>query len=141
MEGNILKEERMILISPYSKPLRNGKPNPKNYPYWEELVELLEKHTYVIQVGGKGEELIKGVKMDYIGISLRALGKMISSALLNEIKLFISVDNFFPHMAHYYNRQCVVLWGQSDPKLFGYSENINLLKDRKYLRPNQFDVW
>ena len=25
--------------------------------------------------------------------------------------------------------------------LFGYEQNINLLKDRKYLRQNQFDIW
>jgi len=28
----------MILISPYSKKLTNGKVNPKNYPYWKEVI-------------------------------------------------------------------------------------------------------
>jgi hypothetical protein len=35
----------------------------------------------------------------------------------------------------------VVIWGKSDPLLFGYPENVNLLKDRKYLRARQFYIW
>jgi hypothetical protein len=32
-------------------------------------------------------------------------------------------------------------FGQSDPNIFGYPGNINLLKDRSYLRPEQFLHW
>ena len=35
----------------------------------------------------------------------------------------------------------VVLWSLSDPAIFGYEENLNLLKDRAYLRAKQFRVW
>jgi hypothetical protein len=35
----------------------------------------------------------------------------------------------------------IVLWGQSDPLIFGHPENNNLLKDRKYLREKQFWWW
>ena len=41
----------MIIISPYSKKLENGKMNPKNYPYWKELISLLLKSETIIQVG------------------------------------------------------------------------------------------
>ena len=34
-----------------------------------------------------------------------------------------------------------MLFGQSDPLIFGHPENINLLKDRKYLREQQFWWW
>ena len=44
----------MIIISPYSKPLRNGLNNPKNYPYWKELISLINEE--IIQVGVDGEE-------------------------------------------------------------------------------------
>ena len=51
-----------IIISPFSRVLRNGKPNPKNYPYWPELIKLLrEKNMCVVQVGFKGEEELPGV--------------------------------------------------------------------------------
>jgi hypothetical protein len=33
------------------------------------------------------------------------------------------------------------VFGQSDPNIFGHPENINLLKDRKYLREKQFWIW
>ena len=29
----------------------------------------------------------------------------------------------------------------SDKNIFGYPQNINLLKNKKYLRKNQFDTW
>ena len=35
----------------------------------------------------------------------------------------------------------IVLFGQSDPAHFGYPTNINLLKDKKYLRKEQFLFW
>lgn len=54
---------------------------------------------------------------------------------------FISVDNFFHHFAHWYSFTGVVLFSQSDPEIFGYRDNINLLKDRKYLRKDQFQIW
>ena len=54
---------------------------------------------------------------------------------------WVSVDNFFPHLANLCGRRGIVIWGQSDYNLFGWKNNINLLKDRKYLRPNQFGTW
>ena len=44
----------MILIHPYAKPLKNGKENPKNYPYWEELISLI--YEPIIQIGVEGEK-------------------------------------------------------------------------------------
>jgi len=46
-----------VIISPYSRRLRNGNRNPKNYPYFEEVIKQLRKMgVYVIQVGIKGEK-------------------------------------------------------------------------------------
>ena len=125
-----------IIISPYSRLLRNGKPNPKNYPFWAELIQLLrEKDIYVIQVGVKGEEEFD---VDEVLFN-EPLKKLV--VLLNECDHWISVDNFFQHLAYVNNKPGFVLFGQSDPNIFGHKENINILKDRKYLRPLQFDIW
>jgi hypothetical protein len=35
----------------------------------------------------------------------------------------------------------VVLWSLSNPNFFGYNYNLNILKDSKYLRPDQFGIW
>jgi hypothetical protein len=34
-----------------------------------------------------------------------------------------------------------VIFSQSDPVIFGHPDNVNLLKDRKYLRELQFQTW
>jgi hypothetical protein len=45
-----------IIIHPWSRKLRNGNKNPKDYPYWKELVKELVKEHELIQVGEEGEE-------------------------------------------------------------------------------------
>jgi len=120
------------IISPFSRPLRNGNPNPKNYPYWKELIKLLPYH--VIQVGVEGEErLVDDVRFN---LSLKEL-----EALIKECDLWISVDSFLPHLAHHVGKPGIVIWGKSDPLIFGYKENKNVILSRKNLRTNQFIFW
>ena len=125
-----------IIISPYSRLLRNGKPNPKNYPFWPELIQLLsEKNMHVIQIGVIGE---KEFDVDEVLFD-KPLKELVS--LLHECDYWISVDNFFQHLAYVHNKPGFVIFGKSDPNIFGHKENINILKDRKYLRSLQFDIW
>lgn len=122
----------MIIIAPFAQKLRNGKTNPKNYPYWKELISLIDED--IVQVGIAGEEqLVEDFRQD---LSLEEL-----KDLVDQCKTWISVDSFFQHFAWDLNKSGVVLWGQSDPNIFGHTENINLLKDRKYLRDKQFWLW
>lgn len=123
---------KTCIISPFSRPLRNGKPNPKNYPYWKELIELLPYH--VIQIGVKGEE--KLVKDCRFNLSIKELKK-----LIKDCDLWISVDTFLPHLAHHVGKSGVVIWGTSDPNIFGYLENKNVIINREKLRSNQFIFW
>ena len=122
-----------IILAPYSAKMSTGKPNAKDYAYWEELVELLKDHK-LTQIGVEGEKQL--TKTFIKNASLEKIKK-----LLAENDLFISIDSFLPHLAHLVGKKGIVLWSQSDPKIFGYKENINLLKDKKYLRANQFGNW
>lgn len=61
--------------------------------------------------------------------------------LLGKCDTWVSVDSFLPHVAYHLKKPGIVIWSVSDPKIFGYPQNRNLLKDRKYLRKNQFDIW
>ncbi len=116
--------------------MRNGKRNPKDYPYWKELVEMLkEKEIFIIQIGISGEESIGSDEIKF-GLSLDELKELI----LNCDK-WVSVDNFLPHFCHHLGKQGIVIWSKSNPDIFGYPENINLLKDKKYLKEKQFDIW
>lgn len=124
--------EKYILIAPYAQKLRNGKNNPKNYPYWNELIKLI--NYPIIQVGVHGEEqLVPDFRQN---LSLDELKELVV-----QCKNWISVDSFFQHFCWDLGKYGIVLWGQSDPNIFGHPENINLLKDRAYLREKQFWLW
>jgi ADP-heptose:LPS heptosyltransferase len=124
----------MILIHPFAKPLVNGKQNPKNYPYWEELIQKIPKSIHIIQVGVDGEkQLVPDFRKNLSILELRHL--------LDECKTWIGVDSFFQHLAWDCNKSGIVLWSVSDPLIYGHKENTNLLKDRVYLAKNQFLWW
>jgi ADP-heptose:LPS heptosyltransferase len=122
----------MIIIHPFAKPLQNGKQNPKNYPFWQELIQLINEP--IIQIGVDGEEqLVDNFKKNLPIIELRQL--------IKECRTWISVDSFFQHLAWSEDKKGIVLWSVSDPKIFGHIENTNLIKDRSYLSEKQFLWW
>jgi hypothetical protein len=124
----------MIIISPFSKKLRTEKPqpNPKNYPHWKQLISLINEP--IVQVGVEGEEqLVPDFKKN---LSIPEL-----SSLILECRTWIGVDSFFQHLCWDLKKPGIVLWGQSDPNIYGHPENINLLKGREYLMKNQFLMW
>jgi len=124
----------MLIISPFAKKLHNGNENPKNYPFWEELIQKLPKDIKVIQVGITGEkQLVPDFRQN---LPLDELKKLIL-----ECDTWIGVDSFFQHLAWAIGKPGIVLWSVSDPLIFGHPENINLLKDRNSLVENQFLWW
>lgn len=123
-----------VLIAPFARKLRDGKNNPKNFPYWKDLIKLLESDYDLIQIGTSGEEAF--VPNTQFNSSLSHLEELIKSCYF-----WISVDSFLPHMAHHFNKKGVVIWSVSDPRIFGYPDNINILKDPRFLRKKQFEIW
>ena len=122
----------MIIISPYSKKLLSGKQNPKNYPFWKELIAQIDEP--IIQVGIAGEEqLVEDFRQNLPISELRKL--------IQECRTWISCDSFFQHLAWDEGKKGIVLWSVSDPLIYGHPENINLLKDRSHLAKNQFLWW
>lgn len=122
----------MIIISPYAKKLMNGKENPKNYPFWNELIKLIDEP--IVQVGIEGEaQLVDDFRTNLSLIQLRQL--------IKECRIWIGVDSFFQHLAWSEGKPGIVLWSVSDPEIFGHPENWNLLKSRDNLAKNQFLWW
>jgi hypothetical protein len=122
----------MIIISPYSKKLLSGKENPKNYPFWRELIAMIDDP--IVQVGVSGEApLVEDFRVDLSTPDLRKL--------IQECRTWISCDSFFQHLAWDEGKKGIVLWSVSDPLIYGHPENINLLKDRSCLSENQFLWW
>ena len=104
----------MIIISPYSKKLMNGNPNPKNYPYWPELINQLKEP--IIQIGIEGEaQLVDDFRPNL------PMAELIK--LLHSCTTWISCDSFFQHLAWLENKPGIVLWSVSDPLIFGHPEN------------------
>jgi len=122
----------MIIIAPYAKKLVNGKENPKNYPFWHELIKLIDEP--IVQVGIDGETAL--VDDFRPNLSLSEL-----KDLIKECRIWIGVDSFFQHLAWSENKPGIVLWSVSDPLIFGHPENWNLLKSRDNLAQNQFLWW
>lgn len=126
----------MIILSPYARLLRNGSTkHPKNYPWWSEVVEGLAGH-HVVQIGIPGEPKI--VKHEDFRTNLRLDGL---KELVEQCDTWMGVDSFFQHFCWDLGKPGVAIFSQSDPNIFGHKENINLLKSRDYLRPNQFLIW
>lgn len=121
----------MIVIHPFSRPMPSGEQNPKNYPYWKELIQLIAEP--IVQIGIDGEEqLVDDFRKNLTIEELKGL--------IKECRTWISIDSFFQHLCWSQKKPGIVLWSITDPVIFGHPENINLLKDRSYLADNQF-IW
>lgn len=104
-------------------------PSPE---WWRALISLLEGP--VIQLGLEGEEQ---VALDF----RQRLPLARLKELLIECQTWVSVDSFLPHLAHHVGKPGVVIFSRSDPNIFGYEENTNILKSREFLRKDQFAMW
>jgi hypothetical protein len=99
---------------------------PKSYPHWEELLKLINDHVFEVKE-------LKGIVPEATIIDM-----------VNWCDVWITVDSFLPHLCAFKKlKPGIVLWGKSDPNIFGYSHNVNLLKNRDNLRPGkeQFMWW
>lgn len=125
-----------IAIFPFAKTLRvSDKKHPKNYPWWPELITILQGQGHeIIQVGVEDEpQLVNNFQK---GLSFDQLEQLIKSC-----DTWIGVDSFGQHFCWDIGVRGVAIFGQSDPNIFGHVENINLLKSRSYLRDKQFWLW
>jgi ADP-heptose:LPS heptosyltransferase len=122
------------VISPYSRELRNQKINPKNYPWWTEVIEeLIDSKIEVIQIGRNGEQHLPGTTPKF-GLTLKRLSDLILSS-----DTWVSVDNFMPHFCNIIGKPGIVIYGPSDPSIYGYTQNVNLYKG--CARPDPFGLW
>ena len=111
-------------------------PSAKMYPleWWAEVLKALPEHQF-FQIGMQGDPVINGAmvyfNMDEAGIR----------ALAAKCEYIVCCDSFLQHMLAPTYRKIIVLWSKSNPDIFGYSHNTNLLKDKELLRPDQYGIW
>jgi len=126
----------VILFAPFAarSPSLKGQASPKDYPEPKKLADLLENVDEVIQVGGGNDEQV--CKDFRPNLDFDELGKLIHAS-----RTGISVDSYLQHCYWYFDRRAIVLLGISDPLIFSHDIHLNLLQDRKFLRPKQFDLY
>lgn len=118
----------------------------KCFPYWEEVVAKLEERGHhLIQVSQlHNTRYVKDFRLDSYGnnLSLNAISNIFYN---DRADTFITIDSFFQHLAHNVEKKVnpggIVIFSKTDPQVFGYPENVNLLKDRKYIREKWWRVW
>ena len=127
-----------VLLSPFCKPMRNDKRNPKEYPWWNDVVKQLVEHDVgVVQLSTKVDPTLPGTFLRYDDLSYSDIVEAV-----NVFDVWLSCDSFLPHLCYAYGlKPGVVVWGKSDPRVFGYPCNKNLIKSEGCLRRYQFNIW
>lgn len=101
-------------------------PQAKVWPleYQEKFVQLF-RETYpkieVIQVGAKGFPKLNGCNRYIMGENLELVKYILRSALLH-----VDCEGGLVHLATQLGTKCVVLFGPTPIKYYGYRENINV---------------
>ena len=133
---------KQILIHTACRSLTNGGPHPKNWPTenWTELVLTLQKRGYeMVQLMSSGDGSVQVAQNTMIDVPLHELEKIVSNR--KQCRTYICVDSFLHHMAASVGVPGIVIFSQSDPKIFGHALNFNLIEDKSYIRWNQWDRW
>lgn len=111
--------ETPVIINPTSRSSAN---HEWEINKWEELVKIMSGITF-IQLGLEDERSITGT-IDLRGkCSLRH-----SIALVKYAVAFTGVDSFLGHVAAATGTPAVILFGDSNPEVWGHESNINIYK-------------
>ena len=133
-----MNKKPTIAFAPFSKKRTDGKQNAKDYPYWQEVISNLSDECNIMQFVYGNEPVI-------VNIEDQVLRNMplhfIEHFVANDADMFLCVDNYMQHLSHYVGKRGVAVYGQSNPHIFGYSENVNLYRDAMHFRKYQFQTW
>jgi ADP-heptose:LPS heptosyltransferase len=116
------------VLSSYTNPIilhvyAESSPN-RHWPihFWETLIREMPDYTF-IQVGKKNEPHIAGAIDGRDQFSLRD-----ALVLVKFTRSFVGIDSVFAHSTNAFLKHGVVLFGDTDPRYVGHSNNINLYK-------------
>ncbi len=91
---------------------------------WELLVAAFKskyRHYRVFQLGGTSSRPIPGVDVNYMGCSIEESFNVLSGSALH-----IDGESGLVHAATRMGVKCIVMFGPTPSKFFGYDQNINI---------------
>lgn len=118
--------KKIAVIAPAS-----DSPRKTAHPlHWHSLVEkLINQGIFVIQVGRLNEIYIRGA---YSLLGLLTNEQLVM--LITKSRVVITVDNSIMHISYMVQTPAVVLWGPTDPDIYGYGNQVNLRGPRDHCR-------
>lgn len=99
--------------------------------YATEYISLLNIYlpqVQVVQVGGGGVEILPNADKHIIDADLELVKYVLKNSLLH-----VDCESGLVHLATQLGTKCLVLFGPTDEKYYGFKENINLVSD--FCRP------
>lgn len=110
--------DRNVLVAPAS-----DSPRKEMHPvHWERVVALLRaRGCLVLQAGRLRDVHVRGA---YSLLGVTTPRQLV--ALVRRCQLVVTSDSFVMHAAHLAGVPAVVLWGPTDPRVYGYARQRHL---------------
>lgn len=90
---------------------------------WQKVVDHFRGRILFLQIGAKGEPVLKNV-LSFVGL----LNVRLAASIIYASDFFVGIDSFPNHVAAAFRKPAVVLFGSTSPVGSGYSTAINLWK-------------
>lgn len=118
LEKTIPWRGRNVIIAPFSDSPRKA----MSAAAWARLAELLSNEGVLVMQAGRANEM--HIQNAYSLAGLTTPRQLIH--LLGKCDAVVASDNFVMHAAHLAGRPAVVLWGPTDPAVYGYAGQVHL---------------
>ena len=92
------------------------------------LLNIYLPQVEVVQVGGGGVELFANADRHLLDANMELVKHVLKNSLLH-----VDCESGLVHLATQLGTKCLVLFGPTDEKYFGFKENLNLVSD--FCRP------
>ena len=88
------------------------------------LLNIYLPQVEVVQVGGGGVEIFKNADRHILDADLELVKHVLKNSLLH-----VDCESGLVHLATQHGTKCLVLFGPTDEKYYGFKENLNLVSE------------
>jgi ADP-heptose:LPS heptosyltransferase len=96
--------------------------DPNSWVSFVKIFKAVHPDVRIVQLGGKDDKAIPGVDVSMVG----QLDFSDSLKYLKGAVVHVDGDSGIVHARRLFNKPSVVIFGPTNPKYFGYPENVNL---------------